>query len=43
MIEAEQSVLVNVGIDDVWHYVKDMQTMGGTDAGISGMHGHRCE
>lgn len=25
MIEVEQSVLVNVGIDEVWHYVKDMQ------------------
>ena len=29
MIEAERSVLVNVGIDDVWHYVKDMQRWAG--------------
>lgn len=29
MIEAEQSVLVNVGIDEVWHYVKDMQKWAG--------------
>ena len=29
MIEAEQSVLVNVGIDHVWHYVKDMQRWAG--------------
>jgi carbon monoxide dehydrogenase subunit G len=29
MIEAEQSILVNVGIDDVWHYVKDMQRWAG--------------
>jgi carbon monoxide dehydrogenase subunit G len=25
VIEVEQSVLINVGIDGVWHYVKDMQ------------------
>src|ERR1700733_15144167 len=25
MIEVERSVLINVGIDAVWHYVKDMQ------------------
>jgi carbon monoxide dehydrogenase subunit G len=29
MIEAEQSVVVDVGIDDVWHYVKDMQRWAG--------------
>src|ERR1700722_509284 len=29
MIEAQQSVVVNVGIDDVWHYVKDMQKWAG--------------
>jgi carbon monoxide dehydrogenase subunit G len=25
MIEVERSVLINVGIDALWHYVKDMQ------------------
>jgi carbon monoxide dehydrogenase subunit G len=29
MIEAEQSVPVNVGIDAVWHYVKDMRRWAG--------------
>ena len=43
MIEVEQSVLVNVGIDEVWHYVKDMQRWADDDAGIPRMHDHRCE
>lgn len=29
MIDAEESVLINVGIDDVWCYVKDMQRWAG--------------
>ena len=29
MIEVERSILIDVGIDAVWQYVKDMQQMGG--------------